>query len=90
MNADIVLLEEIRAFFSADQAGPWAVAAESPIRAALPHLASSPAAATEGFPEALMLLRDTLDQFDPANPEAVAFELYDHLSDVLDFILDRD
>ena len=81
-----MLLKEIHACFSAEQAEAWAVAALPSIVAALPHLASAPIHDSEGFPEVVMVLRDTLDLFNIQDPGALAFELYDRLSDVLDFI----
>lgn len=86
MNADLVLLKEIHACFSTEQAEAWAVAAFPSIVAALPHLASFPVRDNDGFPEVVMILRDTLDLFNVQDPGALAFELYDRLSDVLDFI----
>lgn len=62
------------------------MAAAPSITAALPHLASGQWASAEGFAQALMALRDVLDGFDPANPGGMAFELYDGLADVLEFV----
>ena len=90
MTPEIAQLKEIHECFSPQQAGTWAVAAERTIRAALPFLASCPASSEDGFPEALLALRDVLDRFNPNDPEVVAFELCDRLMDVFDLIEDHD
>lgn len=86
MNTDIALLQEILGCFSQEQAEAWAVAATPSITASLPHLASGQWASDEGFAQALMALRDVLDAFDLANPGGMAFELYDGLAEVLEFV----
>ena len=84
MHADIQALREIHACFQAHQAGEWATAALPVVKAALPHLSSSAALTDEGFPDALMALRDAIDAYDPNAPERHAFELCDRLADVLE------
>lgn len=86
MNTNIALLQEILGCFSQDQAEAWAVAAAPSITASLPHLASGQWASADGFAQSLMALRDVLDGFDPANPGGMAFELFDGLVEVLEFV----
>ena len=86
LASDVVGLRDVQSCFSSDRAGPWAVAAAPMISSALPHLSASTAVADDGFTDALMALCDVLDALDVADPEKLAFELCDRLTDVLELL----